>query len=133
MQPGHQRPALARIGCEFHGSDGTTYAVRQVDLDAQGHAVELGETGHHRLRPRRLVGEQRQVTRRGEIADAVAFVGREIFRRAVHRDIAAGAMEARQVDSLVDVLAIVPFVEIAFVARLHFGEDDQHSLAVKGH
>jgi len=59
----------------------------------------------------------------------VAFVGGEIFRRASQGDIAAGAMEARQVDALVDMLAVVPFVEIALVPRLHLGQRDQHSLA----
>ena len=108
-------------------------AVRQVDLDAQRQPLELGEAGHHRLGPRRLVGQQRQIARRREIADRVAFVGREVFRRAAHGDVAAGAVEARQVDALVNVLAVVPFVEIALVARLHLVEDDQHSLAVQGH
>ena len=46
-----------------------------------------------------------------------------------HGDIAAGAMEAGQIHPLVDMLAIVPFVEIALVTRLHLVEDQQHALA----
>ena len=105
----------------------------EVDLHPQGHAMKRREAGHHRLRPRRLVGEQVQVPGSRQVADMVAFVGREIFRRPALGDVAAGPMEARQIDPLVDVLAVVPLVEVALVAGLHFGIDDQHSLAVQRH
>src|SRR5262249_5078426 len=71
--------------------------------------------------------------RRRQIRDRVAFVGREILGRAAHRDISPAAMEPGQIDALVNVLAIVPLVEIALVASFHLAEHDQHALAVKRH
>ena len=102
-------------------------------LHAERKPPEVREARHHGLAPRRLVGEQREVARRRQVGDRVAFVGREVFGRGPHRDIAAGTMEARQVHPLVDMLAIVPLVEVALVARLHLVVHDQHSFAVQRH
>jgi len=62
-----------------------------------------------------------------------AWLQETALPKAIARPGLVGAVEPRKVDPLVNVLAIVPLVEIALVARLHLVEDDQHSLAVKRH
>ena len=120
---------MARGWHEAHGGERAAQAVRLVDLHAQRQAMEPREARHRPLRPRRLVGEYAEIVRRREVTDAVAFVGREVFRRALYRDVAPGALEARHRQALVDMLSVVPLVEIAFVARFHLAEYDQHALA----